>query len=51
MIIGDCIGAYVGAAIGGLAYQDLGFKAASYVPTVAMALVTLGLVLGRKWLS
>ena len=49
-VIGDCMEAYVGAATGGLAYQVLGFKTGSYIPSVFMAIVTLGLLLGRRWL-
>ena len=47
-IIGDCMGAYVGAAVGGLAYQVLGFEAASYIPLGVMFVVTLGFIILNK---
>merc|ERR1712083_1207486 len=31
-VMGDCTGAYLGSALGGLAYQSLGFETATYIP-------------------
>ena len=44
-IIGDCLGAFIGAGVGGLAYQLIGFQNASYLPLGVISLVTVWFII------